>query len=54
MVEEGVISVLSSLARGSETKTRRVCAVILQVLQFCMLLILEALIELKILTTKIL
>lgn len=30
MVEEGVVSVLSSLARGSETKTRRVCAVILQ------------------------
>lgn len=30
MVEEGVISVLSALVRGSETKTRRVCAVILQ------------------------
>jgi len=30
MVEEGVISVLTVLARGSETRTRRVCAVILQ------------------------
>ena len=30
MVEEGVVSVLGTLARGAETRTRRVCAVILQ------------------------
>ncbi len=30
MIDEGVISTLSNLARGSETRTRRVCAVVLQ------------------------
>jgi hypothetical protein len=30
MIDEGVISILNTLARGSETKTRRICAVILQ------------------------
>lgn len=30
MVEEGVINVLTVLSRGAETRTRRVCAVILQ------------------------
>eukprot|EP00981_Chlorochromonas_danica_P001531 scaffold334_cov173-Ochromonas_danica.AAC.7 len=30
MVEEGAITALSTLARGAETRTRRICAVILQ------------------------
>jgi len=30
MVEEGAITVLTTLSRGAETRTRRVCAVILQ------------------------